>query len=132
MSSFIPSSASTFLPLLNLPSPSDIIPHGIAPSSISPLPPLSSYYPLTSPDSTLSSAPPSYHDSISFKPYEVNVAKQLNKHKKNADRDIYLQPSNPTCIKLYMSPGIFQTLILAALADLPSMNQLYMTTFSVH
>ena len=123
MSPIFPPSSSTLLPLLNAPSPTDMISYGITPSSISSMPSLSSLYPSTSFDSTLSSAKhPSSHDNISVRPYEANIAKQLNTHKKNADRDIYLQPSNPTCIKLYMSPGIFQSLILTALVDLP-MNE---------
>ena len=120
MNSLFPSSSSTLLPLLNSPSPTDMLPHGNTPSSISSLPFLSSFYPFISSDSTLTSAQyPSSHDNISIRPYEANIAKQLNTHKKNADRDIYLEPSNPTCIKLYMSPGIFQSLILTALVDLP-------------
>ena len=89
-----------------------------SPSSLSNIP--SFPHPSPSYDSTLSSvlpSPPS--DNVNIKPYDVNVSKQLNKHKMNADRDIYLEPSNPQCIKIYMSPGLFKHLIIPALYDLP-------------
>ena len=106
----LPSSSASLSPPSPLHTPTSLLPLPYTSSSPYPSPPL---------DPTFSSAPSSLPDNVNLKPYSANMSKQLNRHKKNAERDIYLEPSNPQCIKIYMSPGLFRSLIIPALYDLP-------------
>ena len=96
--------------LSSIPSITSLLPSPNTSPSLYPSPPL---------DPASPSTPSTLPDNVNLKPYSANMSKQLNRHKKNAERDIYLEPSNPQCIKIYMSPGLFRSLIIPALYDLP-------------
>ena len=135
MDSYVPPSPSILPPITHLSYQSDSTLISVPSSSSNPPTLLSSCntstsnlpspntsslpYPSPSLDPTFPSDSSSLPHNVNFKPYNVNVSKQLSKHKKNAERDIYLEPSNPQCIKIYMSPGLFRSLIIPALYDLP-------------